>query len=264
LNLTRANLALYPGEPADFGVDSRPGSPAASHWAGQSHASEPAGPTGEETPGSITERGDSDDDADDEKVDDDNNDEDITAESAPGGAFDGSLLSQLLSSENLIVPSGQDVNEPLGSSGLAALAAGSAAPTSGLVGDSDSGNSSPGEGEVASAARVHLDVDPPPQGFVVANTLAGVRRLHYIGHCGKIRGLHYRRYTVYGQTVPDFAVDYDKRCLNCLESDCIVLSSTQQHSSDTDLSSSDGNTVVAELTPGAWKSWLVSGSAARA
>jgi hypothetical protein len=86
-NLTRANLALYPGEPADFGVDSPPGSPAASPWAGQSHASEPAGPPGEDTPGSVTERGDSDGDADDQKVDDDNNDEEITAEAATGGAF---------------------------------------------------------------------------------------------------------------------------------------------------------------------------------
>ena len=161
------------------------------------------------------------------------------------------MLSQLLSSENLIVPSDHYVNVPLGSTGLAALAAESAAPTEGLVGDSDSGNSSPGEKEVVSAASVHLDVEPPPQGFVVANTLAGVRRLHYIGHCGKIPGLHYHRYTVYGQTVPDPAVDYDKRCLNCFESDSIVLSPKQQHSSDTDSSFSDGNSVVAEPTPGA-------------
>jgi hypothetical protein len=46
------------------------------------------------------------------------------------------MLSRLLSAENLIVPSDQYVNVPLGSTGLAALAAESAAPTAGLVGDS--------------------------------------------------------------------------------------------------------------------------------
>ena len=247
-NLTRANLALYPGE-ADYGVDSPPGSPAPSHWAGQSHASEPAGPTGEETPGSVTECGDSDGDADDEKVDDDNNDEKNTAVSAPGWALDGSMLSQLLSSEILIVPSGQVLHEPLAASGLAAPAAGPTDLATGLVGDSDSGDSSPGEEAVTSAVRAQLEADPPPQGFVVANTLAGVRRLHYMGHCGKVPGLHYHRYTVFGQTVPDPTVDYDKRCLNCFESDCVTLSPKQNLSSE-DSSSSDGDSVVAMPTKG--------------
>ena len=86
-NLTFADTALYPGEMAVFDVDSPPGSPAASHWAGQSHASEPAPPTGDATPRSVTEIGDSDGDADDEEVDDDNNDEETTTETAPGGGF---------------------------------------------------------------------------------------------------------------------------------------------------------------------------------
>ena len=98
-------------------------------------------------------------------------------------------------------------------------------------------------------ARAQLEADPPPQGFVVANTLAGVRRLHYMGHCGKVPGLHYHRYTVFGQTVPDPTVDYDKRCLNCFESDCVVLS-PKQHLSSEDSSSSDGDSVVAMPTTG--------------
>ena len=86
---------------------------------------------------------------------------------------------------------------------------------------------------------------------MVANTLSGMRRLHYIGHCGKVPGLHYHKFTVYGQVVPEPTTDYDKRCLNCFESATTALSPKLQPLSDSDSSSSDGNSVVADLTSGA-------------
>ena len=219
LNLTCTITALYPGELADFEVDGSPASSAASHWADQSHASDPAPTPGDAAPGSVTEMGDSDSDADDEKNKDDDNDEENAAQTASFGAFDGSMLSQLPSVENLIVPSGQDLlNEVVPSGPLPAAqpATEVAANAEGLVGDSDSGNSSPGEKEVATAVDVHLDIEPPPQVFVVANTLSVLRRLHCcIGHCGKVPGLHYHKFIVYRQVVPELTTDYDKRRLNC-------------------------------------------------
>ena len=84
----------------------------------------------------------------------------------------------------------------------------------------------------------------------MANTLSGQRMLHYVGHCGKVQSLHYCRFTVFGQVVPEPTVDYDKRCLNCFESDTLVLSPKLQAPPDSDSSSSDGNSVVAELATG--------------
>ena len=84
---------------------------------------------------------------------------------------DGSMLSQLVSAGGLIVPSGQDMPaRPLSGNPPAAELV---AFDEGLIGNGDSGNSSPGEKAVAEAILVHLDVDPHPQGFVVANTLSG-------------------------------------------------------------------------------------------
>ena len=81
------------------------------------------------------------------------------------------MLSQLLSAKNIIVPSDQDFVDEVGPCRplpAAPPATEVAAEAEGLVGDSDSGNSSPGEKEVASAADVHLDIESPPHGFVVA------------------------------------------------------------------------------------------------
>ena len=116
-----------------------------------------------------------------------------------------------------------------------------------LIGNSDSGNSSPGEEVIAKAIVAHEDVDPPSRGFVMANTLSGLRRLRQIGYCAKVLGLHYHRSTAFGQVVLYPMFDYDKRCFTCFESETLVLSPKQQFSSDSDSSSSDGNSVVAKL-----------------
>ena len=194
-NHTCANTALYPGETADFEVDDSPASPV-SHWEGQGCALKLAPVPGVATPGSVAEMGDSDGDAGDDKNKDDINDEETTVQSSPPGSFDGSTLSQLLSAENLIVPSGQglfvpssqDLFVPNGQDLLDVdlLAAEADAHGKGPVGDRNSGNSSPGDVAVVRAVNAHLDIEPPPQGFVVANTLSGLRRLHYIGNCGKV------------------------------------------------------------------------------
>ena len=51
-------------------------------------------------------------------------------------------------------------------------------------------------------------------GYVVAETTRGLRRLHFVGACGLVPGVHYRAYSVYGQNVPPL-LKYDKACINC-------------------------------------------------
>ena len=58
-------------------------------------------------------------------------------------------------------------------------------------GDSSSGVSSPDEGALGVARAAHKSDDPLARGFVVAHILAGVRRLHFVGHCGRAPGSYY-------------------------------------------------------------------------
>lgn len=60
------------------------------------------------------------------------------------------------------------------------------------------------------------EADPVPFGFVVAHTLSGLRRLHYAGDCGKIAGVHYRSFRVYGDDIPPVDA-FDKRCETCFK-----------------------------------------------
>ena len=53
-----------------------------------------------------------------------------------------------------------------------------------------------------------------PVGFVVSVVGARKRRLHFVGHCFRRPGEHYRDFTVFGDTVPTEA-DFDKVCCSC-------------------------------------------------
>ena len=53
-----------------------------------------------------------------------------------------------------------------------------------------------------------------PHGFCIADTAAGVRRLHFVGECGKRPGLHYFSYSLWGDKMPPLEL-FDKRCKNC-------------------------------------------------
>ena len=50
--------------------------------------------------------------------------------------------------------------------------------------------------------------------FFVAITTTGLRRLHFVGACGRAPGLHFRNYIHFGDRVPK-SHEYDKACLSC-------------------------------------------------
>ena len=73
--------------------------------------------------------------------------------------------------------------------------------------------------DLAEAAEdIDLENDPPPAGFVVAFTTSRVRRLHFVGNCGRRPGEHYRSFEVYGDDAPE-PTKYDKRCRQCFPED---------------------------------------------
>mgnify|MGYP003319360789 CR=1 FL=1 len=50
--------------------------------------------------------------------------------------------------------------------------------------------------------------EPPPSGFCIAITQRRVRRLHFVGNCGKVPGEHYKQYEVWGDLLPpEHAID---------------------------------------------------------
>ena len=59
-----------------------------------------------------------------------------------------------------------------------------------------------------------MEEDVPVCGFVVAMTTSKLRRLHFVGNCGKIPGIHYRSFEAFSDEVPD-ATKYDRRCRSC-------------------------------------------------
>ena len=64
------------------------------------------------------------------------------------------------------------------------------------------------------AELVDHENDPIPSGFVVALTATKLRRLHFVGNCGRRPGEHYRSFEVYGDDAPKPLL-YDKRCRQC-------------------------------------------------
>jgi len=72
------------------------------------------------------------------------------------------------------------------------------------------------EGSGRSAHEL-LEDDLPivsPHGFVVSQVGARKRRLHFVGHCFRRPGEHYRDFVVFGDVVPS-EVDFDKVCCSC-------------------------------------------------
>lgn len=85
----------------------------------------------------------------------------------------------------------------------------------GVDSEADEESDAPSQAEVQ-AARDLLDLEmaPPPLGFVVAITTTKVRRLHYVGNCGRRPGEHYRSFEAYGDSPPCRRL-YDSRCRQC-------------------------------------------------
>ena len=94
---------------------------------------------------------------------------------------------------------------------------------------------------VEASKDVDLEEEAPVCGFVVAMTTSKLRRLHVVGNCGKIPGIHYRSYEAFDNEVPD-AAKYDRRCRSCFpeyfkQDPCgsiedVVSSGSSTHSSE--------------------------------
>ena len=54
----------------------------------------------------------------------------------------------------------------------------------------------------AAAATVEAEASPPPEGFVIAITKRKLRRLHFVGCCGKVPGEHYADFEAWGDLLP--------------------------------------------------------------
>ena len=67
------------------------------------------------------------------------------------------------------------------------------------VPDDSGSDSCLSETEVKKAITKHVDpYVPPVSGFAVCRTKAKLRRLHFVGHCGKVPGVHYQDYVHFG------------------------------------------------------------------
>ena len=66
----------------------------------------------------------------------------------------------------------------------------------------------------AHAAIAKEDDETTLFGFVVSEVGKRRRRLHFVGHCFRLPGLHYRSFTVFGDEVPEESA-FDKVCSGC-------------------------------------------------
>ena len=158
----------------------------------------------------------------------------------------------LITGPTPVTPTGPDLNLGTDSSGVPrafkpepALSA-TCVVTSDVTDEENSQSDSSGEESAApdeaevQAARELLDLEvaAPPQGFVVAITTTKLRRLHYVGNCGRRPGEHYRSFEAFGSSPPARRL-YDSRCRQCfpegefeLESGSSDSSASSTHSSE--------------------------------
>ena len=68
------------------------------------------------------------------------------------------------------------------------------------------------------AARTLADTELPPEGFVIAITKRKVRRLHFVGNCGKVPGEHYKIFERWGNVLPPES-EIDVTCSICFRGD---------------------------------------------
>jgi hypothetical protein len=119
----------------------------------------------------------------------------------------------------------------------------------------DSGSdSSVSEAEMNEAISKHVEPYVPPlSGFVVCRTKAKLRRLHFVGHCGKVPGVHYQEYVHYGDVVPE-SKDFDWQCIHCFGRGGTTVQAggrSPSASSGTSSDASSGREEGAEGTKGA-------------
>jgi hypothetical protein len=108
------------------------------------------------------------------------------------------------------------------------------------------------------AAQEKANTAAPPEGFVIAITKSKVRRLHFVGNCGKVPGEHYKEYDAWGTLLPP-EHEIDAVCSVCFRGDKgnlltkslgpddaqdLVGTSSSSSSSSSSASASDSDRVI--------------------
>ena len=66
------------------------------------------------------------------------------------------------------------------------------------------------------AARLAMEPDEKPHGFIVSIAKGGLhRRLHFYMACFRLPGVHYKNFRILGELMPS-EYDMDSKCLDCL------------------------------------------------
>ena len=105
--------------------------------------------------------------------------------------------------------------------------------------------------EIDEARKAQLPVElEAPAGFVISKTSSKLRRLHFVGSCSRVPGIHYHSFEAWGQTCPPEG-EYDLKCINCFGRSVPTLDGSGSSSED---SGSSGSEDSSSTEVGA--SWL--------
>ena len=93
------------------------------------------------------------------------------------------------------------------------------APETHVESDTDDGGASDvGSDELEDAMKLQVPLEEEQiHGFVGCDTVENnmpIRRLHFVGNCGKTPGVHYAHFSVWGDEVPEDH-EFDRRCIRC-------------------------------------------------
>ena len=117
--------------------------------------------------------------------------------------------------------------------------------------EDSSDDSSVAEAEMSEAISKQVDPYLPPiSGFVVCRTKAGLKRLHFVGNCGKAPGVHYSDYVHYGDVAPDSG-KWDFQCIHCFGRSGAVAEAHRRSPSLSSGTSSDASSGHEEGAVGA-------------
>ena len=91
--------------------------------------------------------------------------------------------------------------------------------------------------EAASNIR-EAELQEAPEGFVIAFTQKRLRRLHFVGCCGKVPGEHYKVFEPYGNLLPPESA-FDLVCGVCFRGEHLAPASRVPGVSEEDLEVAD-------------------------
>ena len=87
-----------------------------------------------------------------------------------------------------------------------------------------------------------------PSGFCIAITSKKVRRLHFVGSCGKIPGEHYKQFVTWGDLMPP-EHEVDVVCSNCFPGGVAKAPKNEPEVSEASTSSSSSSSSSGSESP---------------